>query len=534
MADVDSGGAIQYILHLNLLIHPIHPIVCVIKVPQNLERINLFWNKFFEVNHTTARRTLRLGKEFSSFDMAVGHAIALSPPHFFDVAECLSQRIQDQEASQMVDEPQEPHLPDDPLEPPLPFWINPLPASSPLPPPLPSRPRVSTGPPTDMDYKKGGSHRRRDRKRKIVQEENGTPGVKAISIKRRNEALGGAIQVDVDIDDLPHSKPSWIGKRNAEEDHSFEDGMGGRIYTSEEIKVLTGEDGMRYINWLGVLSIPIIDSYGRIIAVLGGTPRDTAGWRVITDRAAKLMEEKASRLRHSDEQLHHRRAHEPYPSVSRGISHGGGQTEPGELQNNMSNMVVTDELLAYVHFNLTPLPPVLFSLFAPLLFLYYQTGMADLKAWNPSMVWNTVFTVFAACTFNFGPHAITVPHLDFGNLAWGWCVITALGRFNPDLGGHLILWDLKLVIRFPPGSTILIPSAIIRHSNVPIAAEEFRCSFTQYTAGGLFRFIRNGFKTDHVFEMTATREEKESRNREAKTRWEQGVAMYSTVDSLRK
>ncbi|KAJ7339792.1 hypothetical protein DFH08DRAFT_704740, partial [Mycena albidolilacea] len=123
---------------------------------------------------------------------------------------------------------------------------------------------------------------------------------------------------------------------------------------------------------------------------------------------------------------------------------------------------------------------------------------------------NFVGSVFAACTFNFGPHAITVPHLDFGNLSWGWCAITAPGRFNPDLGGHLVLWDLKLVIRFPPRSTILIPSAIIRHSNSPVAVHEFRESFTQYTARGLFCWIRNGFKTDGEFEITASPEEKQA------------------------
>ncbi|KAJ7622473.1 hypothetical protein FB45DRAFT_927801 [Roridomyces roridus] len=53
---------------------------------------------------------------------------------------------------------------------------------------------------------------------------------------------------------------------------------------------------------------------------------------------------------------------------------------------------------------------------------------------------------------------------DFGNMAAGLCPITALGRFNPDRGGHLILWELKLIIRFPPASTILVPSSIFnRH-----------------------------------------------------------------------
>ncbi|KAF8145822.1 hypothetical protein K438DRAFT_1474322, partial [Mycena galopus ATCC 62051] len=134
-----------------------------------------------------------------------------------------------------------------------------------------------------------------------------------------------------------------------------------------------------------------------------------------------------------------------------------------------------------------------FSLWAPKLYSFYQQARTALELWRSSLSWNFAKTVFAGCTFNFGPHAITRPHLDFGNLSWGWCAVTALGWFDPDMGGHLILWDLRLVIRFPPGATIFIPSAIIRHSNVPIRPHEIRSSFTQYTAGGLFRWIRNGF-----------------------------------------
>jgi len=58
--------------------------------------------------------------------------------------------------------------------------------------------------------------------------------------------------------------------------------------------------------------------------------------------------------------------------------------------------------------------------------------------------------------------------MDFGNLPYGWCAITSLGPFDPKRGGHLVLWDLQLVIEFPPGSTILIPSAVLQHSNIPI------------------------------------------------------------------
>ncbi|KAF8139523.1 hypothetical protein K438DRAFT_1785611 [Mycena galopus ATCC 62051] len=91
---------------------------------------------------------------------------------------------------------------------------------------------------------------------------------------------------------------------------------------------------------------------------------------------------------------------------------------------------------------------------------------------------------------------VTRCHVDGLNLAWGWCSITALGNFDADYGGHLVLWDLKLVIRFPAGSTILLPSATLRHSNVGIAEEETRYSFTQFSAAGLFRWVDNGFKSD--------------------------------------
>ncbi|KAF7371916.1 hypothetical protein MVEN_00049300 [Mycena venus] len=331
------------------------------------------------------------------------------------------------------------------------------------------------------------------------------------------EAMGNAIQANVDIEGIEHSGPAWIGSWTAETVH--EDGMAGCKYTADEIFQLTGERNLIYINWGGMLSIPIINSYGRIIAILGGTPQDIERWKTITDGAAKLMEDNAYRLSVSEEQLNYCRTHGPYPSITRGVSHGGGQTEPGNLQTSKKNKQ-------------GDIPSVLFWTFAPLLTTFFQVQMGLLAESKPLLVWNFTGSVFAACTFNFGPHAITVPHLDFANLAWGWCAITALSRFNPNCGGHLILWDLKLVIWFPLGFTVLIPSALIRHSNVPIAVDKFWVSFTQYTAGGLFCWIRNGFKTDEQFKLTTSVQEKEAQAEEAKTRWEDSVSMYSTVDSL--
>jgi hypothetical protein len=140
-------------------------------------------------------------------------------------------------------------------------------------------------------------------------------------------------------------------------------------------------------------------------------------------------------------------------------------------------------------------------------------------------------SVFAGATFNFGPYTITLPHLDFANLAWGWCAVTALGRFDPDKGGHLILWDLCLVIRFPPGSSILIPSAILQHSNMSIQEGETRYSFTQYTAAGIFRYVYNRFRTEKSVNAGAmSAAEKARRVEDRKNRWFEGLKMYSRRD----
>ncbi|KAJ7177338.1 hypothetical protein C8R43DRAFT_1084605 [Mycena crocata] len=170
----------------------------------------------------------------------------------------------------------------------------------------------------------------------------------------------------------------------------------------------------------------------------------------------------------------------------------------------------------------------MFRSYAPRLHTFYAEQMTLLQRFASYLrpLLPLVVTVFAACTFNFGPNTVTLPHVDAANLAWGWCCITALGKFNPDLGGHLILWDLRLVIRFPPGSTIFIPSALLRHSNVAIQQGETRYSFTQYTAGGLFRWVNNGHCSDKTFYLRATSADLHAREADRAQRWEDGLKMF--------
>lgn len=175
-----------------------------------------------------------------------------------------------------------------------------------------------------------------------------------------------------------------------------------------------------------------------------------------------------------------------------------------------------------------------FALCAPRLYDYYQRTIDELTRWSPGSISRTFEkSAFASATINFGPRTVSFPHRDYANLTWGWCAITALGSFDPTHGGHLVLWDLGYAIQFPPGSTILIPSAVIRHSNTPIADNETRYSFAQYSAGALFRWVDNGCQRQADWEAGASAEEKAQRLQDQSTRWIRGLEMLSTVEELR-
>ncbi|KAJ7071764.1 hypothetical protein B0H15DRAFT_957558 [Mycena belliarum] len=471
------------------------------------------------------RRTLRSGKEFSAFDLALGRAIMPAPD--FDVGRVLQQRLAEEETNGLCDEHEDTEE--------IPLILSP-PSVAPPPPPLPLDSPTHAAAPYPLsakERKQAKARRRRDQKRDEARATSSNPVLKSINTKRIAAAKNSALQLDIDTAALPHSKPAWIGSRTEEDPtthpadpcppHGLSSGLGTTSYTQEQVDKLSGTKGFMYIDWLGEATIPILDSQRRVIAVLGGMPRDRVGWKEVTDGAADMMQQRESRIRLTEERLHHRRAQQAFPAIGRGWSHGGGQTEPGELCNNLANTQVTDELMAHDYFKRI-------ARFANSKFVT-AAQMLLLAGWKP-MRRTFIGSVFAACTFNFGPHAICARHLDFANLAWGWCAITALGCFDADLGGHLILWELRLVVRFPAGATILLPSALVQHSNIPIRTHEYRASFTQYTAGGLFRWVRNAFRTDEDYQASSTAAEKATRKIDDRGRWELGMKMFSVIDTM--
>jgi hypothetical protein len=122
-------------------------------------------------------------------------------------------------------------------------------------------------------------------------------------------------------------------------------------------------------------------------------------------------------------------------------------------------------------------------------------------------------------------------HKDYLNFVVGGCVITALGHFDHRKGGHMVLKQPKLVVEFPHGMSIALPSASVGHGNIPIQEGETRSSFTQFTAGGIFRYVASGFRTDKVFKSEDPKG-KAQFDSEQKQRWIDAIKLYSTVEEL--
>ncbi|KAJ7767603.1 hypothetical protein B0H16DRAFT_1716534 [Mycena metata] len=145
-----------------------------------------------------------------------------------------------------------------------------------------------------------------------------------------------------------------------------------------------------------------------------------------------------------------------------------------------------------------------FALYAPKLYRYYCDVLKGLFEHHPDLLHLFTNSIFPAASFNCGPDAVSFDHCDALNLAHGLCPITAGGRFNSKLGGHIYLKQLRLVIEFPSGASVAIPSACVDHGNTPIQPGETRHSNTQYGAGGLFRWAAYGYRS--AKELLATAE----------------------------
>ncbi len=174
----------------------------------------------------------------------------------------------------------------------------------------------------------------------------------------------------------------------------------------------------------------------------------------------------------------------------------------------------------------------LFALWHPKGYTYYKSALDKLWDHDPKLS-GPPFprSILPTVAFNIGRSVCTTKHIDVQNCPFGWCCVTALGDFNSKKGGHMVLWELGLIIEFPPGACICLPSAIITHSNIPVGEGESRASFTQYCPGEIFRYVENNFQTDSY--LRSLEPEKLTQQMEMrKTRLREGFAKFSKISEL--
>ncbi|KAJ7694927.1 hypothetical protein B0H14DRAFT_2549919 [Mycena olivaceomarginata] len=145
----------------------------------------------------------------------------------------------------------------------------------------------------------------------------------------------------------------------------------------------------------------------------------------------------------------HRRR--PFAAINVGLSYGKGQKTPCWLSNKEYS-TLTDGLLRKPWDSLTAFLTATFGLWAPRLYSYYREHDSELRRNHPHLRRPFVGSIFSCAALQLWPNVWTFRHRDVLNLVFGWCAVQVLGRFDATKGGHLILWDLKLVVEFPHGA----------------------------------------------------------------------------------
>ncbi|KAF7789321.1 hypothetical protein EIP86_000265 [Pleurotus ostreatoroseus] len=281
--------------------------------------------------------------------------------------------------------------------------------------------------------------------------------------------------------------------------------------------------------WDGITPTVITDVNGLIVAYLAGRPTNRAEWEKIMKGCKTAMETANRELT-----LGNGNRRGPYRSITAGISVGPGSTRPGTLAQKPYNEEPLQRLVNDINIQRAAhFASSCMAMLAPKMYQEYFDGLDQVLENDPSLRPLFPNSVFAATSWNFGPKACTVPHVDSLNRAVGWCSIFALGDFDPLHGGQIVLDPLRLIIVFPAGSTILIPSAIFRHGNTPIREGETRMVMTQFSSGGIYRMVEQGFKT-----LKELRRDKQDDAQKfdsptyKKERESQQLNLFSTVENL--
>ncbi|KAJ7149524.1 hypothetical protein C8R43DRAFT_1128519 [Mycena crocata] len=278
--------------------------------------------------------------------------------------------------------------------------------------------------------------------------------------------------------------------------------MVGQEYTLDEVCGPQSVLGLRRVLWGGDSAMPLVDFRNQVVGVLGGTPTNP-GWPKDVEAATLACADVAPWVRCSKEEQEANAS--PTLSGGLGLVHEGEEAPVPEGRSAILDAVTFGTLFTNPAVRrITGYASGLFSLFAFRLHVWFPQALQVYEDHYAGSARFLSFGVFAAATFVFGCNPL--PLFD-DDIATGWAALTALGTYDWRRGGHIILWDLNIVVPFPPGCTILIPRAAVRYSFVKIAPGETRYCLIQHTPAAVFNFASNDGRSNLDFAMHATEEE---------------------------
>ncbi|KAJ3897712.1 hypothetical protein F5879DRAFT_813611, partial [Lentinula edodes] len=274
---------------------------------------------------------------------------------------------------------------------------------------------------------------------------------------------------------------------------------------------------------------PVTDGQRRVLVCFVGSPNDPDYDAAIEDATQAILAVN-NQTKWKKKERKHKRG--DFPAVACGISYGKGQPEPmmlgGDRQYMMKDLLGRESFRRIAGFQSTSL-----QTWFPRCYNEARRRKGQLLQLRPKLRPNFANSVYLCTTVNFGPSTWTHVHTDSKNDPSLPCAVTSGGNYNWKLGGHLILWDFDIIFEFPPGTTVLLSSAILRHSNIPVAKGETRISITQYTAGSIHRWLEYGGRTEEEFK----REDPEAYFKEIwelrAARLQKSLSRYSTIDELK-
>ncbi|KAJ6454920.1 hypothetical protein C8R47DRAFT_1082910 [Mycena vitilis] len=272
------------------------------------------------------------------------------------------------------------------------------------------------------------------------------------------------------------------------------------------------------------------DLHDRIGAVFIGPPVQRARWDKTITEASRIMRIASAHLD---------RAMLDDDSICSGITYDAGLKRPRSLdrRHNLTNMVVLAALR-----------------YSPAIQEITSFQNAAVQGFAPRL-WNETREVIDAVTANDcslhlpmhqtneGPYQPTafseiqyrfsvpdsVPRRELNDEPFAFRAVTAVGQYGVS-EGQLTLWNERVIVEFPPGSTFVFPATLVRYSFTTVEKPGWQMLITQSCAVGLRNHVASGFEERYQRERQFASKSKAKAHRMAIA--EAGVGLYSTVAEL--